>query len=197
MELQKSVSDVIITPITEWTNVSHIVTNFIYNVGEYMDSALFFLGLITLRKNFFIYFLFLVGLCLNTLMNFILKKIIRLRRPCISIYLFDLMLKNNEEYVERNGKKYHIYGMPSGHSQLCGYAFTFLTLILRNNFISVFYLFISILTMYQRVKYEHHTVFQVIIGALIGCVMGLGMYYYAEKKIAGKLIEKKDDNCLI
>ena len=51
--------------------------------------------------------------------------------------------------------------------------------------------------MYQRVKYEHHTVLQVVIGVTIGCLLGVGMYYYAKKKIAGKLDEKEDDNCFI
>lgn len=197
MELKKTVTDVVITPITEWTNISHIVSNLIYYVGEYMDSGIFFLGLITLRKNLLLYFYYFVGLSLGALLNFILKKIIRIRRPCINIHLFDLLLKNNEEYVERNDRKYHIYGMPSGHSQSCGFAFIFLTLFLRDNYISLFYLLISILTMYQRVKYEHHTVLQVIIGVTIGCLLGVGMYYYAEKKIVGNLVEKEDDNCFI
>ena len=197
MELKKTVPDVVITPINEWTNISHIATNLIYYVGEYMDSAIFFLGLISLRKNLLLYFYFFIGLSLGAILNFILKKIIRIKRPCINIHLFDLMLKNNQEYVERNNKKYHIYGMPSGHSQSCGYAFTFLTLFLKDNYTSLFYLLISILTMYQRVNYEHHTVLQVIIGATIGCLLGVGMYYFAEKKIAGKLVEKEDDNCFI
>jgi|UniRef100_A0A6C0ILQ1 membrane-associated phospholipid phosphatase len=197
MELKKTVPDVIIKPITNWTNISHIVTNFVYYVGEYMDSAIFFMGLFTLRKKLLLYLFFFVGLCLCVLLNFVLKKIIRIRRPCINIHLFDLLVGENEEYVERNDKKYHIYGMPSGHSQLCGYAFIFLTLFLRDNYISLFYFLISILTMYQRVKYEHHTVLQVIIGVTIGCLWGVGIYYFAGKQIAGKLVEKEDDNCLI
>ena len=197
MELKKTVPDVVITPINKWTNIKHIVTNFIYYMGEYMDSAIFFLGLITLRKNLLLYFFFFVGLSVGVALNFILKKIIRIRRPCINVHLFDLMLKNNEEYVERNNKKYHIYGMPSGHSQSCGFAFVFLTLFLKDKYISLFYLLISIITMYQRVKYEHHTVLQVIVGVTIGCLLGVGMYYFAEKNIAGKLVEKEDDNCLI
>jgi membrane-associated phospholipid phosphatase len=197
MELKKTVPDVIITPITEWTNISQIVTNLIYYMGEYMDSAIFFLGLITLRNNLLLYFYFFIGISLSAILNFILKKIIKIKRPCINNHLFDLLLKNNEEYVERNDKTYHIYGMPSGHSQSCGYAFIFLTLFLKDNYISLFYLLIGILTMYQRVKYEHHTILQVIIGVTIGCLLGVGMYHYAEKKIAGNLVEKEDDNCFI
>lgn len=197
MKLNVIDSEPTIEPITDWINVSHIVTNLIYYVGEYMDSGIFILGLITLRKNLVLYSYFFVGLSLGAILNFILKKIIRIRRPCINIHLFDLMLKNNQEYVERNCKKYHIYGMPSGHSQSCGFALIFLTLFLKDNYISLFYLLINILTMYQRVKYEHHTVLQVIIGVSIGCLLGVGMYYYAREKIGGKLVEKEDDNCFI
>lgn len=197
MVLDKTVPSVIIKPITEWTNIPHIVANFIYYVGEYMDCTIFFIGLFFLRKNLLLYFFFFVGICICGVLSFILKKLIKIRRPCINIHLFDFLLRNNEEYVMRNDKIYHIYGMPSGHSLVGGFAFVFLTLYLRNTFISLFYLLIGIITMYQRVKYEHHTFLQVTIGAFIGCLVGGGMFYFAEKKIAGNLVEKEDDNCFI
>lgn len=199
MELNNliSISDVIINPITKWSNISHIITNFIYYIGEYMDSAICFIVLFTLRKNLMLYFFFFVGLCLSVILNFILKKIIKIKRPCINIHLFDLLIKNNKEYLLRNGKNYCIYGMPSGHSQLCGYTFVFLTLLLKNNSITLFYLFLTILTMYQRVKYEHHTFLQVIIGVSFGCLLGLGVHYFVNQKFTGNIMPKKDDNCYI
>ena len=197
MELNKSVKDVIIKPITNWTNISHISSNLIYYFGEYMHISIFFIGLLTLRNEYLLYFFFTFGLIICTALNFILKKIIKIRRPCIDKHLFDILLKNKEEYVSRNNKIYHIYGMPSGHSQLCGYAFAFFTLLLKDYYISGFYLLICILTMYQRVKYEHHNVIQVISGVSIGCLLGVGVYYYFREKNAGNLAQKEDDNCYL
>lgn len=197
MELKKSVPEIVINPITNWTNIPHIITNLLFYVGEYMHSAIFFLGLFTLRNNLTMYFLFFTGLCLSAILNLLFKKIIKIRRPVINKHLFDLCLKNKEDYVYRNDKRYHIYGMPSGHSQICGYAFAFFSLFMKDFYISVFYLIITIITMYQRVKYEHHTILQVIIGVSIGCLIGIGVYTYAKKKIAGNLAEKDDDNCYL
>jgi len=197
MELNKSVPNIVIKPITNWTNIPHIVTNLIFYVGEYMHSAIFFLGLFTLRNNLLLYFLFFIGLCLSAILNLLLKQIIKIRRPIIDTHLFDICLKNKEDYVYRNNRRYHIYGMPSGHSQICGYTFAFLSLFLKDYYIGAFYLIITLITMYQRVKYKHHTILQVIIGVSIGCLLGFGMYYYAGKKIAGNLTEKEDDNCFI
>lgn len=162
-----------------------------------MHNAITILGLITLRNNLLLFFYFFIGICLSIISNTILKKIIKQPRPCINIHLFDVMLQNGEEYVCRNDQKYHIFGMPSGHSQICSYTFMFLTLFLKNLYVSVFYLLITLITIYQRVKYDHHTTIQVIIGAIIGCILGAIMYYISIKKIAGNLTEKEDDNCYL
>lgn len=197
MKLNTCVPDIVINPITNWTNIQHITTNLIFYVGEYMHGAIFFLGLFTLRNNLLIYFLYFTGLCLSSILNLLFKKIIKIRRPIIDKHLFDLCLKNKEDYVYRNDKKYHIYGMPSGHSQICGYAFTYFTLLLQDYVTSIFYLIITLITMYQRVKYQHHTILQVFIGVSIGCLLGFGMYYYTRKKNAGKLDVKDDDYCYL
>jgi len=189
--------EVIIYPISDWTNLPHIVTNLVYYIGEYIDSVLFFTGLYTLRNNRLLYLLFCLGFVLCIIFNYILKKIIRIRRPCINAHLFDLLMKNNKEYVKRNDIPYHIYGMPSGRSQLCGFVFVYLTLFLRDNFISLVYLLICIITMLQRVKYEHNTILQVTVGVFIGCLFGVIMYFFSKNIIAGNLMTKKDDNCYL
>jgi len=66
-------------------------------------------------------------------------------------------------------------------------------LSLRNTNILYFYLFISLLTISQRVAFNYHTPLQVIVGALVGVGMGYLIYYIAKNKIVGRITEKLDD----
>jgi uncharacterized protein YneF (UPF0154 family) len=47
--------------------------------------------------------------------------------------------------------------------------------------------------MIQRVVYNHHTVLQVCVGAIIGSVVGYFFYYIATQKVKGQIREKPDD----
>jgi uncharacterized membrane protein YgaE (UPF0421/DUF939 family) len=51
--------------------------------------------------------------------------------------------------------------------------------------------------MYQRIKYNFHTPFQVIIGGIIGGVFSFIMFYLAKQNIKGVLKIKSDDNAPI
>ena len=45
-----------------------------------------------------------------------------------------------------------------------------------------------------RYKYNYHTVFQVIVGAIIGAGFGYFVFSLAEKKIKNHIREKPDDD---
>jgi membrane-associated phospholipid phosphatase len=62
---------------------------------------------------------------------------------------------------------------------------------------TVAFLILSLITMVQRVVYNHHTVLQVIIGGCIGTVVAFTAYYFAKKKVAGIFSLKKDDGFLL
>jgi hypothetical protein len=47
--------------------------------------------------------------------------------------------------------------------------------------------------MSQRVYYNHHTLFQAIIGALVGTGLAYSFYQVVEKKMKGTIREKPDD----
>ena len=83
--------------------------------------------------------------------------------------------------------------MPSGHSQSLLFSTMFIYLSLKNKNILYIYLFISLLTMIQRVVYNHHTILQVIVGALVGLIFGYVFYQLARVKITGQISEKADD----
>jgi len=72
----------------------------------------------------------------------------------------------------------------------------FIYLVFKNNYLTLFYFILSLLTLYQRVKYKNHTFNQVIVGSIVGSIVGYFIFYISTKKITGKLNSKKDDNAL-
>jgi membrane-associated phospholipid phosphatase len=83
--------------------------------------------------------------------------------------------------------------MPSGHAQAALYSTVFIYLALQKTNILYFYLLFSLLIITQRVVYNHHTVFQVIVGAFVGALFGYFVFSLAEKKIKNRIREKPDD----
>lgn len=102
-----------------------------------------------------IIFVFLVGYYLNIIINKILKKYINDKRPFI-------------KPIENR--------MPSGHSQLMFYIFGFIYFISYSkkiyisniNYLLLIYSFFIMNTIYNSIKYNYHTVDQVIIGGILG-----------------------------
>ena len=84
--------------------------------------------------------------------------------------------------------------MPSGHAQNVFYSVTFILFALQNLSITSIYLLIAILTSYQRIKYNMHTLLQIICGSIIGILFGYLFYIGSLKKIVGILNYKNDDN---
>nr|ACO11104.1 Dolichyldiphosphatase 1 [Caligus rogercresseyi] len=105
-----------------------------------------------------------IGIILNTLINSILKKVIKEPRP----------LKRDEIFEE--------YGMPSSHSQFMCFAYfyfiLFITFRVRHKFealemcwkgLSVLGLgVLTLLVSYGRLYLQYHTLSQVFVGALVG-----------------------------
>lgn len=100
----------------------------------------------------------------NSLLNFILKAIIKQPRPKGDLNL--------------NGKKHSprilsdVYGMPSGHAQGVVLSTVYIYSVLKNVEITTFYILLSLLTMSQRVIYKNHTISQVLVGAFVGAFIG-------------------------
>jgi membrane-associated phospholipid phosphatase len=130
---------------------------------------------------------------ITILINVVVKGIIQQPRPSIDPKTFDLMMKNKERYIYKHGMPYDIFGMPSGHSQSVIFSTIFIYFSLRNLKILLLYVFISIITLFQRVTDDHHTVSQVIVGSSIGFILGYIGYTMAKINIEGKKTAKKDD----
>lgn len=169
---------------------SHFFINILDIVGLFAPSILFLLSLMLLwtKSYFFIYYV--IGFGLNMLLNLLLKGIIQQPRPSEDKQLINIA-KNNGKRIS-----YDVYGMPSGHAQLCFYSLCFVYLVFHNWKWFLIYFLISLTTLFQRVKYKNHTVFQVLVGSIIGAIFSYFIFYISKRNIGGKWIKKKEEFAL-
>jgi len=171
----------------------NILNNIIKDIGEYGPVILFFISLILLWSKESLFFYYVIGFFINLILNIFLKMVFQQPRPSVDIKLFE-SIKNNRKLNNKNILLFDMFGMPSGHTQTCFFSVIFIFLSLKKYNILFGYLLISTLTMYQRVKYNYHTILQVFFGAIIGCLLGYVIYYISQKNIKGCIKAKPDDD---
>lgn len=159
----------------------------INNMGSYGPLLLFFQSIYFLQKkpNYMIYYI--TGFFIDGLTNILLKGIIKQPRPFIDIDTHNLALTHLRRFMFKDGILFDIYGMPSGHAQSVMFSTTFIYLVSKDKFITGLYLFLSLITFYQRVEQNMHTLVQVLVGALCGISTGSLFYYLGQKKVIGNL----------
>jgi len=143
------------------------------------------------KSNLFFYYI--VGIFINAILNLIIKGIIQEPRPSEDLKTFELSLKNGSRFLFKDGIPHDIFGMPSGHTQSSLFSTIFIFLSLKKLNILRVYLIISFIIMSQRVAFNHHTIPQVIVGAIVGGLFGYFMFYMAQNKLMGVIREKIDD----
>jgi membrane-associated phospholipid phosphatase len=163
-----------------------------FYIGGYGPFILILCSIYLLRKKETLLFYYLIGIFLNSILNLILKSIIKQPRPNEDSKKFELALKQYKNTFN-NGIPFEIFGMPSGHAQSALFSTTFIYLSLRNKNILWFFLVISLITIFQRVQFGYHFISQVIMGSIIGIVFSYYIYYLVQDKLKGKIREKKDD----
>jgi len=131
---------------------------------------------------------YIFGFMLSGILNCILKYIIKEPRPSEDLSIYNASVAHGKRM------SFDKYGMPSGHATGVFYSTAFIFFTLKNPYISLIYLIISMNTAYQRVKYKNHTFLQVMIGAIVGAITGYTAYLFATKKLVGLLKFKKDDD---
>jgi membrane-associated phospholipid phosphatase len=156
-------------------------------IGLYAYIILFFFSIILLRNKTNYLKFFIAGFIFNNLLNNILKLLFKEPRPTKDQKAIEIGVNNGI----RIG--YDKFGMPSGHAQNCAYCLAFIFMTLHNIYISLFYLVITIITIFQRYKYNNHTIFQLFIGFIIGSCVGYSIYLFANKIITGDITIKQDD----
>lgn len=163
-------------------------------IGFFGPQILILITILLLFNKYILLKVYLIGCTINIILNFILKGIIKDPRPSEDKHIFNVWLNNG---MKSKRIWFDRFGMPSGHAQSVFYSTSFINFALQNTNISIFYLIVSIITLYQRVKYQNHSVLQVIVGLIVGVIIGSLLYYYSKKILKGKLNEKEDDNAPI
>jgi membrane-associated phospholipid phosphatase len=166
---------------------------FLKKIGQNGPIILLFITIFLLRNKHNLLFYYILFFIISLLLNLVLKGIIQQPRPSIESKTFHLMMKNKERYIYKHGIPYDIFGMPSAHSQSALLSTIFIYLSLHDIKIAMLYLFITLITLTQRVVDNHHTVLQVIFGSLVGVVLGCVAYKMAQINVEGKKTAKKDD----
>jgi membrane-associated phospholipid phosphatase len=166
----------------------------LYQFGEYGPIFLIILSVYLLRDHKNLNFYYRVGIFANSILNIVLKGIIQEPRPGFDNKKVKLASTHAKEYFFQNGIPFFIYGMPSGHAQSSFFSSIFIYSSLKNTNLLYFYLLVSLIICFQRVKFEYHTIIQLIVGAIIGSVFAYLVYQFAREKIKGKIREKPDDD---
>jgi dolichyldiphosphatase len=124
------------------------------------------------------FFVFLLGLIANDVMNFGLKTIIRQPRPSNTGIVDGI--KTGCGIIPFYGEETTSFGMPSGHAQCLGYVAAFWTAYLlyeRKPYAlaySVVLAAIAVAVGWSRVEMLCHNTNQVFVGLLVGGLAGLG-----------------------
>lgn len=163
------------------------------NIGIYGPMFLFITSATLLWNKEMLLFYYVVGMFLSSILNVALKLLFQQPRPSEDVQQFKLALTRGKYFVFKDGFPYGIFGMPSGHAQSCAFSTIFIYLSLKNKKWFYLYLVISAIVMSQRVAFNRHTIFQVIVGAFVGTFVGYGFLVLAKQKIKGFIKEKPDD----
>lgn len=148
--------------------------NFILFLGENSPYLLFLISIFILIDKSYLIVYYLFGYMINLIINNILKNIIKEKRPTKEYE------KNfNQRIKMLNADK---YGMPSGHAQSIFYSLIFIYQSFNNIYLSLFYLLLCFITLYQRIEMGYHSLQQVIVGAIVGSIVGYLSYKLYDRK---------------
>ena len=86
-----------------------------------------------------------------------------------------------------------MYGMPSAHAQSVFMSLTFLYLVKESPAWLLGELFIAGLTVYQRWKYNRHTLEQLGVGALLGSLVAYVGYYTVKTNLQKNTYVTQDE----
>jgi membrane-associated phospholipid phosphatase len=191
-QLLSSVKTCINTSV--FVQFNHLFLSVLYMIEYIIDFIgyngfviLFLISSIYLYVKNSYFTIYIIGFMFCGLTNYILKGVFKQPRPIDDKHIFNL------EKMYRNVMTFENYGMPSGHTQYVFYTTTFTYLALENDGLLVGSLFISLLTIYQRVQSKQHFLFQTIVGAIIGSLLGFAFYKYAKNQLQGPIKPKEDD----
>lgn len=166
----------------------------LYEFGAYGPIILIVLSWYLLWDNKNLFFYYTVGIFANAVLNLILKGIIQEPRPMFDSKKVRLLKTHGKESFYQNGIPFDIFGMPSGHAQASLFSTVFIYLAFKQTNLLYIYIPLTLLTCYQRVKFDYHSISQIIVGGIVGSAFGYFVYQLAREKIKNKIREKPDDD---
>lgn len=169
----------------------------LYELGEYGPIILIILSWHLLWNNKNLFFYYTVGIFVNAILNLILKGIIQEPRPMFDSKKIALLKTHSQHHFFQNGIPFDIFGMPSGHAQASFFSTVFIYLTFKESKYLYIYIPLSLLTCYQRVKFDYHSISQIIVGLVIGSLFAFIVYNLAREKIKNSIREKPDDDAPI
>jgi membrane-associated phospholipid phosphatase len=168
--------------------------NILYEFGAYGPIILILLSWYLLWDNKNLFFYYTVGIFANAVLNIIFKGIIQEPRPMFDDKKVRLLKTHGKEYFYQSGIPFDIFGMPSGHAQASLFSTIFIYLSLKQTNLLYIYIPLTLLTCYQRVKFDYHSISQIIVGGIVGTAFGYLVYKLAREKIKNIIREKPDDD---
>jgi membrane-associated phospholipid phosphatase len=168
--------------------------NILYEFGAYGPIILILLSWYLLWDNKNLFFYYTVGIFANAVLNIIFKGIIQEPRPMFDDKKVRLLKTHGKEYFYQSGIPFDIFGMPSGHAQTSLFSTIFIYLSLKQTNLLYIYIPLTLLTCYQRVKFDYHSISQIIVGGIVGTAFGYLVYKLAREKIKNIIREKPDDD---
>jgi len=163
-------------------------------IGYFGPQILFLTSIFLLRKKSTLLYIYLLASFINIIINYGLKGLICDPRPSEDIHLFNIELNGSKINGRRFG--FDRFGMPSGHAQSSFFSLVFIYLAFKDIKITFVYLLISLITLYQRVKYKNHSIGQVIVGAFVGAIIASAFFKYSQHILKKELRVKIDDHAI-
>tara|TARA_B110000879_G_scaffold5481_2_gene7287 strand:+ start:23606 stop:24112 length:507 start_codon:yes stop_codon:yes gene_type:complete len=151
-------------------------------VGFLGPFILFGIGVWQLWGNNGFWCAYLVVFVTNSIINKIVKVIVKQPRP-----------NNGESIMNENYTGTELYGMPSAHAQSVFSSLTFLYLVKESPAWLIGELFIAGLTVYQRWKYRRHTLEQLGVGAVLGMIVAYGGYFMTKQYLQENTLIKNEE----
>ena len=157
-----------------------IFYDFLGYLGHWSPKLVFVLSILLLIKSpSKIILCYLLGQLCNTIFNYVAKDIIRQPRPSSETFHYFKWNSLEDQYCLTNKMGAQKYGMPSGHAQSVAFSLIFIHYALRNSKITTLFLFLSLITIIQRVIYQNHSIEQVLAGTIVGACLGYVFWNYA------------------
>ena len=118
----------------------NILSDLFNEFGTYGPIIQFFLSTYLLWDSHNLFFYYVIGIFINTILNLILKGLLQQPRPLDDARTFNLALTHGKLFMFKNGIPYDIFGMPSGHAQASLFSTVFVYFSLeKKNILYIYY----------------------------------------------------------